>query len=167
MGNGDARHRRPADVVVGDQETGRHPAEHADLMPHVHQIGPCRRFNLTDHLEPARCHSADSRTRCDHAAPSCYAAAPPSDRERKSGARVRVLCSDEAMDLPRPFVIRESTHRIHDPLTPAKTTTSPESVSTWVQHLSTGRHTAPPNWEWRPGCVSSMATPPATFRPSR
>ena len=24
------------------------------------------------------------------------------------------------MDLPRPFVIRESTHRIHDPLTPAK-----------------------------------------------
>ena len=24
------------------------------------------------------------------------------------------------MDLPRPFVIRESTHRIHNPLTPAK-----------------------------------------------
>jgi SAM-dependent methyltransferase len=34
-------------------------------------------------------------------------------------ARVAV-CSDEGMDLPRHFVVRESTHRIHDPLTPTK-----------------------------------------------
>ena len=30
------------------------------------------------------------------------------------------VCSDGVVELPRHFVIRESTHRIHDPLTPAK-----------------------------------------------
>jgi hypothetical protein len=44
----------------------------------------------------------------------------PGTFSRESGAEGRTVCSDEAMDLPRPFVIRESTHRIHDPLTPAK-----------------------------------------------
>ena len=38
----------------------------------------------------------------------------------QSSAGERAVCSDKAMDLPQPFVIRESTHRIHDPLTPAK-----------------------------------------------
>jgi SAM-dependent methyltransferase len=44
------------------------------------------------------------------------AASRQQDRVRRGYA----VCLDEAMDLPRPFVIRESTHRIHDPLTPAK-----------------------------------------------
>lgn len=35
-----------------------------------------------------------------------------------AGGQPALTCS--GMDLPRPFVIRERTHRIHDPLTPAK-----------------------------------------------
>jgi hypothetical protein len=41
------------------------------------------------------------------------AAVRPQNRVRKG----HTVCSDEVMDIPRPFVIRESTHRIHDPLT--------------------------------------------------
>jgi 2-polyprenyl-3-methyl-5-hydroxy-6-metoxy-1,4-benzoquinol methylase len=39
---------------------------------------------------------------------------------RKSGAARGATWSSDGMDLPLPFVIRESTHRIHDPLTPAE-----------------------------------------------
>ena len=45
----------------------------------------------------------------------------PRPRERNSDAFVRLgLVKCDGMDLPRPFVIRESTHRIHNALTPAK-----------------------------------------------
>ncbi len=43
-----------------------------------------------------------------------------SSRQQNQVRRGHTVCSDEAMDLPRPFVIRESTHRIHEPLTLAK-----------------------------------------------
>ena len=46
--------------------------------------------------------------------------AMPKSRPQSRVPRDHALCSDEAMDLPLPFVIRESTHRIHDPLTRAK-----------------------------------------------
>jgi hypothetical protein len=53
MGHGDTRHGGSPEMVVGDQESGRHLAEHSDLMPDVHQIRAGGGLDLTDHLELA------------------------------------------------------------------------------------------------------------------
>ncbi len=53
VGDGDARHRGPTDVVVGDQECPGDPTQDSDLVTHPHQIGSGRRFDLTDDLELA------------------------------------------------------------------------------------------------------------------
>ena len=56
MGHGDARHRRPTDVVVGDEESRGNPAEHSDLVTDVHQIWSGGRFDFADQLEAGRTH---------------------------------------------------------------------------------------------------------------
>ena len=56
VGDGDTRHGGPSDVVVGDEVRGGHLAEHADLVPDVHQVGPGRRLDLTDPLEGPLAH---------------------------------------------------------------------------------------------------------------
>src|SRR5262249_51772422 len=49
----DARHRRPPEVVVGNEKRRRDAAQDADLMTHRPQGGPGRRFDLADQLEAA------------------------------------------------------------------------------------------------------------------
>ena len=49
--HGDTRDRRASDVIVGDQKRAGNLAEHADLMPHMHQIRPRRRLDLAHDLE--------------------------------------------------------------------------------------------------------------------
>src|SRR5262249_42704132 len=71
----DARHRRPADVVVGDEERARDATQDADLMTHVLQVGPSRRLDLADDLERAL------RARVRHVMPTvCIRTGSPDQR---------------------------------------------------------------------------------------
>src|SRR2546423_1871776 len=54
VGDGDARYRRPSDVVVRDEEGGRHLAHDADLVAHLHEVRTGGRLHLTYQLEPVR-----------------------------------------------------------------------------------------------------------------
>ena len=51
-----ARYRRPADVVIGDEKCRGHGAQHADLVPDPSQIGAGGRFDLTYNLERSLSH---------------------------------------------------------------------------------------------------------------
>lgn len=48
-------------MTVGDQERIRALAQRADLMPHVHQIRPGRRLDLTHHPKATITHGAEAR----------------------------------------------------------------------------------------------------------
>jgi hypothetical protein len=51
MGHGHAGDGGPADVIVRNEEGGRHRAEHADLVPYLHQVGLCGWLYLADQLK--------------------------------------------------------------------------------------------------------------------
>ncbi len=63
VGDSDARHRRPTDVIVGDQERRRDAAHHADLVSHVHQIGARGRLHFADDAELVGRHDPTVRSR--------------------------------------------------------------------------------------------------------
>ena len=52
-----ARHRRPPDMVVGNQERVRDRAQHPDLVAHPRQVRASRRLDLADQLETTISHA--------------------------------------------------------------------------------------------------------------
>src|SRR6202034_3047830 len=78
MGYRDTRHRRPPDVVVGNQERVSHMAEDTDLVPDPRQIRTSGRLNLADNLKPATRITLSDDTCCAafHACPSRSRKAP-------------------------------------------------------------------------------------------
>src|SRR5579859_2077919 len=56
VGDGDARHGRPPDVVVRDEVARGDPAHDADLMAHMHHVWSGGRLDLADPLERAGLH---------------------------------------------------------------------------------------------------------------
>jgi hypothetical protein len=74
------RHRRPPDVVVGNQERVSHMAEDTDLVPDPCQIRASRRLNLADNLKPA------TRITLTHHAASRSPEGALGDRQPRRGA---------------------------------------------------------------------------------
>ncbi len=56
VGDGDARHGCPTDVVVRHEKCRGDRAEHADLVAHPYEVGSSCRLDLTDQLESVRHH---------------------------------------------------------------------------------------------------------------
>jgi hypothetical protein len=63
MSNRHARDRRSPTMVVRHQEARRHRRQDTDLVTHLTQVRPCRRFDLADDLEWELSHPMNNR-RC-------------------------------------------------------------------------------------------------------
>ena len=79
-GDRDARHRRPAEVVVRHQERPGDRAEHPDLVPHPGQVRPRRRLDLAHQLE------AHAHPTVRHRRPIPSLRLSRAGRERRRGA---------------------------------------------------------------------------------